>query len=425
MKTIYLFLCICFLYSCQKQQITDTKDYSIIPVNQNTITNKQSKKDLAFWNSRIKNDSMQIISLGKSAQQYTNLFQTTGNIENLKKAEITLQKAVQKAAIGKDGYLRSLAQNLISQHRFKEAQQALKNAEKIDKGKRATQLMQFDVAMELGNYKSAQNYLEKLTDFSDFNYLIRLAKWKDYTGDLDATIHFMERAMAIVNRSKNKELQLWTYTNLADYYGHAGRIKDSYDFYIKSLSIDPTNAYAKKGIAWITYSYEKNPEEALRILDAIQDYHQSPDYYLLKAEIADYQNHKNLKEKYIKAYFDAIQNPAYGDMYNAYTVEVLINERQDFDQALRIAEKEVNNRPTPLSYDLLAYVYQQKGEYQKALDIAEKHIIDKTYEPLAQYHLAEIYKANDLYDRVTPIKKELLEASYELGPMTTRAIKNL
>lgn len=425
MKTIYFVLCICFLFSCQKGKITDTKDYNLPLEYQNSTIGQQLKKDLAFWNSRIKSDSIQIISLGKSAQQYTTLFQTTGNIEDLKKAEIALQKAVQKAAIGKDGYLRSLAQNLISQHRFKEAQQALDNAEKINKGKRATQLMQFDVAMELGDYINAQNYLEKLIDFSDFNYLIRLAKWKDYTGDLDATIHYMESAMAIADRSKNKELQLWTYTNLADYYGHAGRIKDSYNFYIKSLSIDPTNAYAKKGIAWIIYSYEKNPEEALRLLEDIQGYHQSPDYYLLKAEIAEYQNYTDRKEQYIDSYFEAIQNPAYGDMYNAYTAKVLINEKQDFDQALRIAQKEVNNRPTPQSYDLLAYVYQQKGEYQKALEIAEKHIIDKTYEPLAQYHLAEIYKANGMYDRVTPIKNELLEASYELGPITTRAIKNL
>ena len=90
-----------------------------------------------------------------------------------------------------------------------------------------------------------------------------------------------------------------------------------------------------------------------------------------------------------------------------------------------ISQKEIENRPTPQSYDLLAYTYQQKGDYKKALAIAEKHVANKTHEPVAQYHLAEIYKANGLYDRVVPIKKELLEASYELGPITTRAIKNL
>lgn len=425
MKSIYLIACICFLFACQEQKITDTQDYNVYLELQDATAKDEALHELKFWNPRIKQDSIQIIALGKSAQAYTTLFQITGDINSLKKAESTIRKLADKAYIGKDGYLRSLAHNLISQHRFKEAAQALQEAQDFLPNKRETHLMQFDVAMELGDYEAAKIYLESVLDFSDFNYLIRLAKWKDYRGDLDATIHYMEQAMAIVDRSANKPLQIWSYTNLADYYGHAGRIKDSYTYYLKSLKMDPNNAYAKKGIAWITYSREKNPEEALRILAAIQKQHQSPDYFLLKAEIAEYQNNPNLKEEYLNNYFEAIQIPGYGDMYNTYTAETLLNEGKAYDTAIQIAQKEIENRPTPQSYDLLAYTYQQKGEHTKALAIAEKHVVNKTHEPVAQYHLAEIYKANGLYDRVEPIKKELLEASYELGPITTRAIKNL
>ncbi len=425
MKSILCIICICFLFACQEKQITDPEEYNTYLQHQDTSHKNRSKQHLHFWNTRIQQDSIQIIALGKSAQEYTALFETTGTIEFLKKAEIALQKAVANAHIGKDVYLRALAKNLISQHRFKEALHALANAEKFHPNKRATQLMQFDVAMELGNYENAQGYLNKLTDFSDFNYLIRLAKWKDYVGDLDGTIHYMERAKSIAEYSNNKALKIWTYTNLADYYGHAGRIKDSYQHYLKSLAIDPGNAYAKKGIAWIAYSHEKNPTEALRILQAIQKRHQSPDYFLLKAEIAEYQNDSIAQQKNIDTYFVAIQNPSYGSMYNTHTAEILLSQKERYDEALEIAQKEVANRPTPQSYDLLAYVYQQKGDYKKALAIAESYVADKTYEPLAQYHLAEIYKANGLHDRVQPIKKELLDASYELGPVTTNAIKNL
>lgn len=425
MKSIYLLICICFLYACQEKQITNPEDYNQY-LEETSLENKDlTAQHLQFWNTRIKQDSIQIIALGKSAQVYTTLFENTGAIESLKKAEIALQKAADNAHISKDGYLRSLAKNFISQHRFKEALQVLAKADKFLPNKRATQLMQFDVAMELGNYKDAEMYLKTLTDFSDFNYLIRLAKWKDYKGDLDATIHNMERAKTIAEYSNNEALKLWTYTNLGDYYGHAGRIQDSYNYYLKSLAINSGNAYAKKGIAWITYSHEKNPTEALRILDIIQKQHQSPDYYLLKAEIADFQKDLTAKKTNITAYLEAIQKPEYGDMYNTHTAEILVSEKEAYDAALTIAQKEVNNRPTPQSYDLLAYVYQQKGEYKKALAIAETHVTGKTFEPLAQYHLAEIYKANGLYDRITSIKKELADASYELGPVTTSAIENL
>ena len=425
MKSFLCITCICFLFACQEKQITDPQEYNTYLQHQDTSSKDLSTQHLQFWNTRIQQDSIQIIALGKSAQEYTTLFETTGTIESLKKAEIALQKAVDNAHIGKDVYLRALSKNLISQHRFKEALFALAKAEKSHPNKRATQLMQFDVAMELGNYDNAQKYLKKLTDFSDFNYLIRLAKWKDYVGDLDATIHNMERAKNIAEYSNNQDLKVWTYTNLADYYGHAGRIKDSYEHYLKSLAVDPGNAYAKKGIAWITYSHEKNPTEALRILEAIQKQHQSPDYFLLKAEIAEYQNDLTAQQQNIDAYFEAIQHPDYGAMYNAHTAEILLSQKERYDQALEIAQKEVANRPTPQSYDLLAYVYQQKGDYKKALTIAESYVADKTYEPLAQYHLAQIYKANGLDDRVKSLKKELLDASYELGPVTTNAIKNL
>lgn len=425
MKPILLITCICVLFACQEKQITLPEEYNVYLQHQDTSSKEVTTQHLHFWNTRIKQDSLQIIALGKSAQEYTTLFETTGIIESLKKAELALQKAVANAHIEKDAYLRALARNLISQHRFKEALDALAKAEKFRPNKKATQLMQFDVAMELGDYENAEMHLKSLTDFSDFNYLIRLAKWKDYVGDLDATINYMERAKDIAEYSNNDALKLWTYTNLADYYGHAGRIEDSYEHYLKTLTIDPNNAYAKKGIAWITYSHEKNPTEALRILEAIQKQHQSPDYFLLKAEIAEYQNDLTTQQKNIDTYFEAIQNPAYGGMYNTHTAEILLSQKKRYDEALKIAQEEVANRPTPQSYDLLAYVYQQKGEYKKALDIAENFIAEKTYEPLAQYHLAEIYKANGLYDRVQPIKKELLKASYELGPVTTSAIKNL
>lgn len=425
MKSIFLIVCICFLFACQEKQITNPEDYNTYLEYKDTSNKDLTKQHLTFWNNRIKQDSMQIIALGKSAQEYTTLFETTGTIESLKKAEIALEKAADKAHISKDVYLRALAKNRISQHNFKEAAIALQEAQFFSPNKTETHAMQFDVAMELGNYKAAETYLYLITDFSDFNYLIRLAKWKDYKGDLNGAIHNMERAKDIAEYSNNETLKRWAYTNLADYYGHAGRIKDAYKHYLKSLAMNPNDAYAKKGIAWITYSYEKNPTEALRILDTIQKQHQSPDYFLLRAEIAEYQNDAIAKQENINAYFEAIQNPAYGDMYNTHTAEILFSEKEEYDTALAIAQKEVANRPTPQSYDLLAYAYQQKGEYKKALAIAETHVANKTYEPLAQYHLAEIYKSNGLYDHVTPIKKELLDASYELGPVITNAIKNL
>jgi len=319
----------------------------------------------------------------------------------------------------------ALARNYITQHRFKEAKLLAEQVNKIGAKKDEVEKVLFDLAMELGDYKEAKQYLDGFANEKDYNYLIRVAKWNDYTGNLNMTIVHMEKALEIAIASKNEELMLWSYTNLADYYGHAGRIKDSYDFYLKSLEIDPNNAYAKKGIAWIEYSYEKNPEQALDIIKIISKNHTSPDYELLKSEIAEYMGDVEKKEQFVKNYLTKVENPMYGVMYNTYSAMVMAEDLQNYDSALKIAEQEVENRPTPASYDLLAYVLLLKGETQKSLEIANKYIVGKTYEPDASFHLAKLYKATGNTDKSNALKMELEESAYELGPVVTNSISKL
>ncbi|MGB5272448.1 MAG: tetratricopeptide repeat protein, partial [Flavobacteriaceae bacterium] len=260
MKHIISLAILLALVSCQEmgnQLVTNKKDYNVFLDSEPV---KTTSKYFELWNSKIKEDSMQLLSFGIVGGEYNRYFQNTGDIQYLKKAEKALQRAVKIAAIGEAGYYRSLARNYISQHRFREALILADSARAMGSGVNATQGLLFDVHMELGNYGQAGAYLDSIANFTDFGYLIRLAKWNDHLGDLDQTIRLMEKARAKAENSKNKDLMLWCYTNIADYYGHAGRIQESYDHYLKSLAIDPQNAYAKKGIAWIVFSYERNPE---------------------------------------------------------------------------------------------------------------------------------------------------------------------
>lgn len=425
MKYFTLSILILFLSSCHTDnhnQITNATDY-----NNYLASNppKTTSKHFELWDSKIKPDSSQLMSFGVVGSEYNRYFQNTGDIKYLKKAEQVLKKAVDIAAIGKAGYYRALARNYISQHRFKEALQLADAARATNNGIDESQSLLSDVHMELGNYDRAEKYLDSLKNMSDFSYLIRLSKWNDYKGDLNTTIRFMEKAKEKAEASKNKPLKLWSYTNLADYYGHAGRIEDSYQHYLMALSLDSENAYAKKGIAWIVFSYEKKPKEAMRILDSVTKNYKAPDYYLLKAEIADYMGDDLKSLSNLDEYFKTVKNPAYGDMYNAYNVSLYLNQTEQFDRALELAQKEVLNRPTPESYSLLAYSYLKRGQKEKAHEIVEQHIEGKTYEPGILLHAAEIYKAAGVTEKVEALKSDLLGAIYELGPSTEESISKL
>ncbi len=428
-KTFFLSILLgTILISCSSKidsKITHRKDYDgylNVPENKSKIAALQ---ELVFWQNKLQKQPSQYPYLGKIASANTMLFSSDGNIEYLVSAEKNLKELNSKTKYTNSGSLRALARNYISQHKFKEALELVKKAETLGDNLKATQKMLFDIHLELGNYKEAESYLLKIKSFSDFDYLIRDSKWNDHIGDLGSAIHFMEKATEIAESSNNINLKIWSYTNLADYYGHNNEIKKAYTFYLKSLKLDAHNSYAKKGIAWIVYSHEKNPEEALRILNSISKENASPDYFLLKAEIAEFKNNLTSKNKYLELYLLAIENELYGNMYNQYRAKLFLEEFDKKEEALAIIQKEIQNRPTPQSYDLLAWYYFQKKEYLRALELMNSYVVGKTFEPEAQYHLAEIYKVNGFTKKALKIKKELLKSAFELGPLMEKRINNI
>jgi tetratricopeptide (TPR) repeat protein len=426
-KYILAFCTLLLLSSCETEnkQVTNSNDYNNYLELAENKTLQHAESNREFWTEKLEKSPNQFPYRSKIASSYSQLFAATGNIEYLKKAEQKLIEVNEITNFKSPGSLMGLASNYISQHKFKEALELLTKAELIGDQLSDVQKMIFDVQLELGNSEMAKVYLEKIENMSDFDYLIRLAKWSDHQGNLDAAIKYLEKAKSIAESSNQKGIMQWTYTNLADFYGHAGKIDESYKLYLKALEIDPNDAYSKKGIAWIVYSYEKNPDEALRILNTVTETYHAPDYYLLKAEIYEFQGDKASKLEQFKLYKDAVKNESYGAMYNKYDVLLYTDENQNLDEAIAIAKIEVEHRPTPQSYDLLAWSYFRSGNISEALKVVDNHVVGHTFEPMALYHSAEIYKAAGKVDKANALKKEIAESSYELGPIIAEKVSKI
>jgi len=375
----------------------------------------EALKEKEFWSKRLGADSTGVGDLGPLAGAYSKLFETSGDIQYLKDAEKVYKKAITVSSIKiQDGYKRALAKNYITQHRFKDAITLLEESYAGISNKHATELLLFDCYLEVGAYPRAEKILKKIENTKQYNYLIRISKWSDHKGQLSATIGYMEKALAIANSRNNLALQIWTNSNIADYYGHQGDVKASYNHYIKTLALQPDHAYAKKGIAWILYSKEHNITQACVLIDHLLTNHNLPDYYLLKAEMASYQGDSVKSQEYMQQFFTLANNPLYGDMYNTHKIKALV--KTDPQQALQLAQREVDNRPTPQSYHLLALAQLASKDTQKALTTITDFVAGKTSEPMALLHSAQVYKANGMLGKVAVLKTALLPASYELGP---------
>ncbi|GAK89050.1 hypothetical protein JCM19297_3574 [Nonlabens ulvanivorans] len=429
MKNLITLLSLLLLISCatapdQNQAvITDINDFqSYLDIDRDDLV-AELKLKIAPLELDIEEDSTRIVQMSRLAALNNQLYDVTGDIKYLEQAVSLRENVLKRTAIKPESARRSLAQMYIKQHRFKEADSLMKNEVANEK---QDQLVKFDIAMELGNYVEAEELLNTLRNLNDYNYLIRAAKWNDYKGNLDDTIRLMEKAMELAEESGSENLMLWSYSNIADYYGHHGDLALSYKYYLKTLELDPQNDYALKGISWIAYSNDDDTALATQIINKLQSRHHIPDYNLILSEYASYQNDEKKALELRESFLKETNKPAYRGMYNTYRIENLLagTEAQQ-KSGLELAIIEVENRATPETYDLLGYAYLVNKMPDVALEIHKQFVQNKTFEPLAQLHLAQVLKGNDITEPVETIKKELLEARYELGPVTYKEVEQI
>jgi hypothetical protein len=104
----------------------------------------------------------------------------------------------------------------------------------------------------------------------------------------------------------------------------------------------------------------------------------------------------------------------------------MLNKNQLKEEGLFMALNEVESRATPDNYALLAWAHFKNKNYHLALKIIEQNVEGKTFEPQSLFYSAQIYKANNAASKlVKPLKKELSQSIYELGPLLEEPINKL
>jgi tetratricopeptide (TPR) repeat protein len=414
-KSLLLVSFILILLACKEKSepIVNPSDYTQYLMLTNDEALSSCEEEMVFWKNRLAKNNDDEVSILKLAGLHASRFQLNGKVEDLKISDSLYHAVLKSTPFGKSEIYQALAANSITQHEFKQARKYIQEALSIGDSKDGSLFMLTDVSLELGDYQVAKNTLKKFVNKNSFAFLIREAKIKDHEGNLDSAIVLMERALERIKETKSTFI--WTKSNLADMYGHAGRVKEAYQSYLEVLKRDPNYDYALKGIAWIAFSHDKNTTEAKNIATFLQNKKDLPDAHLLLAEIADFENDKTEKGNELKLFTEKARLPKYQGMYNKYLALIEAEDLQNPNETIEIAKKEILNRPTPQSYDLLAWGYFQNGQTEKAIEIAEQYIEGQTFEPEAYYHLGVMYKNVD-NRKSKRFLTEASQSSFELGP---------
>jgi len=381
----------------------------------------KSNDQIAFWNNKLESNPTNFVYQKKLANLYAQQFKLTGDISALLRSD-SLLLHVNEQIPNQVGVLQSLATNAISRHAFRDAEAYIQQAFEIGENRFISSLILADVAMERGADWKAAKLMKDIASKQNFDFLIRKVKYLDQQGDLAGAIEAMEMALAKAKMSNNPNLINWSLSNLGDMYGHDGRIEQSYQSYLEALKYQPHDLHSLKGIAWIAYSHDRKPKEAKRIIQFLKHAHHSPEYELLLAELAEFEHNEKAMDQHYNAFKALAADERYGNMYNSYLC--LLPEQQIGNGALAYAQKEVEERPHPMSFLLLSRALYQDGKKEKAIEIIEEKVIGKTFEPDALYHIGLMYKGLGEKEKARPFLDEALEASYELGPLASLDISN-
>jgi len=412
-----------FYYFSTNSRYADRADYDVY-LNAGHL--KKAKQNLAgsvrFWENKLREQPENFVYQSKIAGKYAAWFRLAGDVEQLHRSD-SLLLCVHRQFPDQVGALQALAANAVTRHAFAEAEAYLRRGYRLGENKYSSALMLTDVLLERGDFDDAAYFLKGLENGNRFDYLIREMKLHDQQGNLPQAIGCMEKALAIARRSGSRELLNWSLSNLADMYGHDGQIRKSYETYLEALALNPADLHALRGIAWVAYSHDKNPAEARRILQFLQGVHPVPDYDLLLAEIAEYEQNDAEAAAFRESFVQKAGNPAYGNMYKSYLCALAATENGRSTAALEIARQEIAERPHPMSYNLLAWATYQNGDKKTALDIVQNHVFDRTEEPDALYFSGVILRENGRKQAARKCLEAALDASYELGPVATKEIR--
>ena len=412
-----------FFFVNQQKPIANPTDYAAY-LNAGHLENaeKTITEHILFWENKLREQPENFVYQSKLASQYSAWFKLTDDVQKLHQSDSILQ-LVNERYPNRVGTLQAMASNAVTRHAFAEAEELMRQALAVGEQKHASSLLLTDVLMERGNFNAAALLLRDLDSRNQFDYLIREMKMLDQTGNLPEAIKRMEKAEALARTSGSKDILNWALSNLADMYGHDGRIQKSYDIYLEALANNPADLHSLKGIAWVAFSHDHNTTEARRILGFLQAIHPVPDYDLLLSDIATFENKPEEAMAYRQSFIQKASNPAYGNMYKAYLCNLKASKMGQADEALTIAEHEVSERPHPMSYGLLAWAEFQKGDKATALDIIQKHVMNQTQEPKALYHTGVILAGNGHKKEAKQYLEEALDASFELGPVAAMEIR--
>ncbi|MEO7923784.1 MAG: hypothetical protein ABIR30_08895 [Chitinophagaceae bacterium] len=394
------------------------KNYSSTPSMQSADSN------LLFWLRRMEAQPENFVNGPKYAAALAARFRLYGDIRDLLKADSLLQRS-NDANQGKEPDIwRSLVSFALLQHQFSRADSLLQEATRIDGRNIANTYFDFDIRFERGDYAKASALLNSLEKDRSYGYFFRRSKYEHYNGSLDSSISYMLQAAG--KSDNNKHLLQAALSNAADLHVHKGDMDAANDLYIQSIRTDPADLHSVMGLGWIALVHDKKDSLAEKLFRLVQRFSKAPDVLLKFVQVAENRNDTASQQKYAAEFVRITDSSSYGGMYSKYLIDLYTGIMHDPAKAVKIAEKDTYNRPTPQVYAWYAWSLFCNGEPDKAYGIFKGYVSQKPLEALELYYMGKMMQGLNKGYNAQQFYKAAYKNRYDLSPAKIKDLeKNL
>jgi tetratricopeptide (TPR) repeat protein len=280
----------------------------------------------------------------------------------------------------------ALAWARMIDHRFLEALEAAKTADRLAADDPRTQALMCDALVELGRYEEAVTTAQRLADLKPgVPAWIRAARMRFLYNDTDGAIQLMARA-ARTGRASGEE-SAWVWLELARLYLHAGDAVSAGQSIAAAQQAYPGLPAILPAKARLLLA-QGDPQAALDLYRQALALQPSAEEALAAWRLARHLGEKGAAKHYATL-LEGLARLDTGGLSRRALAEYFADSVQT-DRALQLAREELTARPDIYSHATLAKVLQLAGDAPKAQHHAQAALALNTPDPQLQADMRAI-----------------------------------
>lgn len=392
----------------------------------------EGKKEFEVLQSKY-NESIQILKeKGFNAKAYITLASVyitecriTGNADYYNRAAVqVLDRLISSNQVDLNNKLEAYSLKsavYLNMHQFEEGKKMALEGIQINPGNAGLYGALVDASVELGNYKDAVAYCDKMLSIRpDLRSYSRASYLRQIFGANQDAIDAMK--MAVESGVPGNESTEWSRVHLGDLYMNIGKLKEAEAIYKEALSYRPNYPHAEIGLAKIDKLNKNYPSAIQHAKNAIGVLSEAS-FVSFLGELYELNGEKDKAEKVfndvIKLLSDNDASSKDGGIEHNGNREYAMAymDAKQYDKALEFAKKDLALRPENIdANDLVAWILYLKGDYKAALPYSEKVFSTKIKNADLSYKASLINNKAGNIKMAEQYKKDALAVSAYIDP---------